>query len=486
MIPSPTDVSALLGTLFGSEVDATDALMSASPWALALFETPELGLVAAAAADVVLVATMGAAIAGYPVDTVETALEKGKVGGELWDNFAEVLNVMNGLFMDDGDHTRVVLHSVQRVEPGQWETLVGHDLPMSALRVAVPGYPAGQLALVDLGDRSLAELGLERRKTAPAPSEPTPAVSDTRWRPHDFRQPTGVSRGLLRSLHVHLGEVARTMASTLAGRLQAKVHQKVLQIRHVGRDELVAGVGNDVLVTSFRVDGMEGRFLLAWKLDLAMCLLDMLLGGTGVPCGPARRPTALDLSLLEPAVRQVLGVVPSVLQPFVPERDLTLGDSRIDLELTLPADAATDTWLATYLSADLAGTEHQAVLAIPMLALQPILERIVNGDKQRQLELEEGPQAFGHAVLGVPGDVHVHFPTVHVPAERIAGLATGDVLVLEGMLGAPLHLRCGQVHVANVEPVVHGTRLCVRVRDDADFGRVDPSALPTRQLVHSA
>lgn len=492
MTPSPADVAALLGTLFGCEVEAADALMSATPYALALFETPERGLVAAAAVDVVLAATMGAAIAGYPVDSVEAAIDKGKVTGEIWDNFAEVLNVMNGLFMDDGDHARVILHSAQRLEPGRFEAILAQDLPVSVQRIEVPGYPIGQLVLVDLGDRSIEELGLERRTTAAAAPAPAPASpSDARWRLHDFRQPKGVSRAGLRSLHVHLGEVARTMSSVLAGRLQSKVHQRVLQIRHVGRDELTASVGQQVLVVSFRVEGMDGRFLLAWDMQLAMCLLDMLLGGTGIPAGQLRKPTALDLSLLEPAARQLLTAVSSILQPFVPERQLELGESRIELELSLPPDSVGDTWLATYLSMELGGSEHQAVLAIPMQALQPILERIVHGDKKRAVESEGGAPAFGSAVLGVPAEVHVHFPTLHVPADRIATLAAGDVLVLEGMRNAALDLRCGSVHVAAVEPVLYGSRLCVRVRDDATtFSDPSPivgggAELAPRELAHA-
>ncbi len=407
MLPTPADVSDLLGTLFGCSVTATEDA-PAAPWALAVFEAPERGLVAVAAADMAATATLGAAIVGSPADEAEDALARGKVTGDLWDNFAEVANVMNGLFMDDVHHPRVVIKSVQRAEGDQWHQLVAPELPQTHYRLEVEGYPTGHVTFVSLGDRAAEEFGVA---TPAAPAVPI----DTRWRPLDFRQPTGVSRGLLRTLHLHLTDVARNMASTLSGRLNTKVHKRVQQMRHVARSELVTSIDGPALATSFRVEGMEGRFVMVWQLELAMALLDLQLGGTGMPLATPRYPTALDLALLEPMVQQVVAGIPGLLQPFVPDRQLAAVDLHIDLDLTRHADAASGTWLATWMAVEVAGIDHEAVVAVPMLALQPLLDRIMKGGRT---DVALGQPAFGSAVLGVPANVSVQFPREEPAALR--------------------------------------------------------------------
>ncbi|HXX90361.1 MAG TPA: FliM/FliN family flagellar motor switch protein [Acidimicrobiales bacterium] len=467
--PPTNDVAELFGMLFGSSVAVTEVEPEpGTQWlALSVFVTPEDELVAMVGADVAIVASAGAALAGYPVDDAEDAITKGRVNSDLWDNFAEVANVMTTLLVGDR-FPRVLLREARRMGEREWTTLFGAALPTTVMRIDMEGYRGGSLAVMPLADVPVDAVPLGLAELAE--QEPVP---DDGWRPYSFRKPSGVNRDVLRALHMQTVELSRSMATSCNGELNAPIHQKVLQFQHSTWDDYAAGIITPSLFISFQLEPLEGRFLLTWPLPLAMALVDLMLGGSGAPLAAPRTPSALDLGLLERLFMRALAEVPAL---FAPHAATAVADVRVDQDPKLfQGTAFKSTFLTLWMSTEVAGVEYQSTLGIPTLAVQPFIGTILG--RSEEIVAEEAPPVLRRQLLHVPVEVRVGFRPIRLPAAQLAHLRPGDVIALDPTTDEPLRMACGKVEVAAVEPVTDGDRLLVQVTREM----IDPrSALRER------
>jgi flagellar motor switch protein FliM len=490
-LPGENDVAELFGMLFGSTVDVAAVEMDpGTRWlALCLFVTPENEPVAVCGADVSIVASSGAALAGYPAEDAEDAIAKGRVNSDLWDNFAEVANVMTTLFVGDR-FPRVLLREAKRVGELEWAQLLGAGLPTTTMRVGMDGYGGGMMTFIALADAPAGSLPLGLGELSS--SGPSSPVADDGWRPYSFRRPSGVNRDVLRALHAQTVELSRTMAAACNAELNSPIHPKVLQFHHATWDDYAAGIATPSLFISFQLEPLEGRFLLSWPVDFSMALVDQMLGGSGAPLSAPRTPSALDLGLLERLFTRALAEVPSLFAPFA---KVSVADVRVDLDAKLfQGTAFKSTFLALWMSTEIDGTEHQTSLGIPTLAVQPFIDAIVGrGDDSAT---EGAPPALRRQLLEIPVEVRVGFRPIRLPAEQVAALRLGDVIALDPTSEEPLHMACGKVELAAVEPVTNGDRLLVQVTRDSierreqlrkGLARALPtSPAPERELVATA
>jgi flagellar motor switch protein FliM len=489
-LPAPNDVAELFGMLFGTTVEVTEVERDpGTHWlALCMFTTPENEPIAVVGADVAAIAAQGAALAGYPVEDVEEAIDKGRINGDLWENFAEVANVMTGLFIGER-YPRCLLHWAKRVGDGEWNQLFAANLPDTTVRVSIEGYGFGAMTFVNLADAPAGSVPLGLDEVRDEDSYLT--VPEDGWRPYSFRRPPGVHRDVLRALHVQTVELAKAMAASCNGMLNSPIHQKVLQFHHTTWDDYAAGITNPSLFISFELEPLEGRFLLSWPVELAMVLVDLMLGGAGRPLGRPRTPSALDLGLLERLFTKAIAEVPHLFASFAA---VSVTDVRVDLDAKLFQGATfKSSFLAVWMSTEVGGVEHQATLGIPTLAVQPFIDTILGRNHD---VVDEVPPALERRLLDVPVEVRVGFRPLSLAATQLATLRPGDVITLDPTTEEPLHMAIGKLELAAVEPVTDGERLLVQVTKEMIERRDDllrraartaqPSPVHEPQLVLSA
>jgi len=474
-LPGSNDVAELFGMLFGTTVAVTEVERDPGMhWlALCMFATPENEPIAVVGADIPAIAAQGAALAGYPVEDARESIDKGRINSELWENFAEVANVMTGLFVGER-YPRCLLHWAKRVGPGEWNQLFAAGLPSTTMQVAIEGHALGAMTFISIADAPAGSvpLGLDEVHD----EDSYLAVPDDGWRPYSFRRPPGVHRDVLRALHVRTVELAKAMAGACNGQLNSPIHQKVLQFHHTTWDDYAAGIASPSLFISFQLEPLEGRFLLSWPVELAMVLVDVLLGGSGRPLAAPRQPSTLDLRLLERLFLRALAEVPALFAPFASVR---VADVRVDLDPKLFQGATfKSSFLTVWMSTEVAGIEHQSTLGIPMLAVQPFTDTILG--RGHDVGADEIPSTLERQLLEVAVEVRVGFRPIAMAATQLAALRLGDVITLDSTVEGPLHMACGQVELAAVEPVADGKRLLVQVTGETIDQRDDLLRLAAR------
>ncbi len=459
-LPGPSETSEMLGMLFGApaEVSVVD-LDSAAQWlGLCMFTTPEDEPVVVVGADISVIAITGAALADYPLKDAEEAIVTGWVKNDLWDNFAEVGNVLTTLLVGER-FPRVLLRWAKQVSAGQWKQLFGAGLPTTTMRIDVQGYHSGLMTFIALADVPRGSLPRVLDEVAAAESTREP---DDGWRPYSFRQPASVNRDVLRALRAQSDDLARSMAGACNGLLNSPIRQQVLQFRHASWDDYAAGIATPSLFISFKLEPLEGRFLLSCPVKLSMVLIDLMLGGTGAPLSESRLPSALDLGLLERLFARTISEVPSLFTSFVAA---SVSDVRVDLEPKhFQGAASRGTFLVLWLSVEVAGIEYQSTLGIPMLAVHPFTDAILGRDEHGATQ--EPHPGLHQRLLDIPVEVRVGFRPLSVPATQLADLCTGDVIALDWTSDEPLRMASGAVELAAVQPVTQGDRLLVEVTEE--------------------
>ncbi len=444
-----------------------------------MFSTPENEPVAVVVADIPLIATAGSATADEPLADVEQAVARSRADADAdaradadahadaradaWSSFATVGEVLAAHLVDDRC-PQVVLQWVKRVDAGQAGLLFAAAPRTITARIDAPGRPGGLLAFIALADAPPDVVAQVLEVLA------VDAPSEGGWRPYSFVVHAGVNRDVRRALHALTVQLVKSMAAACSAALSSPIRQRVAQFHHAGWDDYAAGVTLPSLFISFRLDPLEGRFLLSWPLDMAMSLIDLLLGGAGDPLPAERRPSPLDLELLEILFSRALSEIPSAFEPLAA---VSVTDARVHLDPALVQGSLSGgTYLVAWMSTEVAGVEHASTFAIPTLAVQPFTDAILGRD---EWSLVGDPHpAVRQRLLDVPVEVSVGLRPLSLPATDLAGLRAGDVIALDTALEQSFYLASGPVEFAAVTPASRGGRLLVQVTSETSEG---PGAL---------
>lgn len=282
---------------------------------------------------------------------------------------------------------------------------------------------------------------------APAvPSADGPSVTGT----YDFRRPTTFAREHVRSLAVAHEVFVRRFASGLNSALRTVVQLEPLSVEQMSYDDYIRSMPNPTLLTTISLAPLPAAAVLEMNVQLALVLVDRMLGGQGVPV-PPRRPTEVETHLLHELVANGLGAFAETLKPLA---DVTpaIGDVDYNPQLVQVVAPSEVVLLLTYRVAIAQGTRSEGLLTIcyPYSTLGPALANL-SSNLWLDRSLPAGPEAtvepLREDLPSVPVRLSVQVDPVSVPAREVAALQPGDVLRLDHPVG---HLLRGTVGGAEV------------------------------------
>ena len=129
-------------------------------------------------------------------------------------------------------------------------------------------------------------------ETAPAPraggpqapaAAPAGGTRSRRGEPrtYDFRRPTKLSREHVRVMQIAHESFARQATTILTTFLRAGARLELAGIEQFSYDDYVQTLPDPSFITTFTLEPLAGKGLLAYPLDIAMAVVDHMLGGSG-------------------------------------------------------------------------------------------------------------------------------------------------------------------------------------------------------------
>jgi flagellar motor switch protein FliM len=146
-------------------------------------------------------------------------------------------------------------------------------------------------------------LGAARNPEASGAPRPLPA-SKRNVKPYDFRRPDKFSKDHLRALQDMHGVFARTTAAALSSYLRSATSLNVASAEQAVYGEYVSQLATPTIVHMVELQPLPGHILIETNMQLALAMLDRVMGGTG----RVSRPRT-DLTDMERAVMRCLSDV---------------------------------------------------------------------------------------------------------------------------------------------------------------------------------
>ena len=124
--------------------------------------------------------------------------------------------------------------------------------------------------------------------------------------PFDFRLPNRISKNQLRTIRNIHENFAESLSSFLLSKLQAIVNINVISVDQIYYSEYVLSVSNPACLFTFEIKNTDIKGILELSPELALALVDRLLGGNGSGVKQSKIITPIEQKVLYVVVEKIM------------------------------------------------------------------------------------------------------------------------------------------------------------------------------------
>jgi flagellar motor switch protein FliM len=285
----------------------------------------------------------------------------------------------------------------------------------------------------------------------------------------DFRRPSKFGREHVRVLEVAHETFARRFASGLGGALRGLVQLEPIAIDQLSYNDYIRSMPNPNVLAVVDLPPLPGAAVLEMNVQLALQLVDRLLGGRGVPV-ELRRPTEVEAFLLRDVMQIGVNAVGETLAPLL-EAQPHLGTVEFNPQLVQVAAPSDMVLLLTFRLSVSQGaqTEGLVTLCYPSSTLAPVLDRLVTQLAPGAAGDGEGPDLAALELLTshlreTTTEIAARLAPTTLTAGELAALTVGDVIRFEHRADEPVRACVGDTTLLDGHLGRRGRRLALQVR----------------------
>jgi flagellar motor switch protein FliM len=293
-------------------------------------------------------------------------------------------------------------------------------------------------------------------------------------RTYDFRRPTKLSREHVRILQNAQETFARQATTALTTMLRTGARIELIGIEQFSYDDYVATLPPQFFCVTFTLEPLAGKGMLAYPVDMAMAMVDHMLGGSGGADQPERPMTAMEMAITSHLLERLLeelAVAFASITPVTPVLDGVEYNPQL-----AQAASGSETVMVIRLSMRIGSREPDATLVLPFSSFAPALTNAASPQlsESTMRKRQRATQALTERLNHVPVDVSVRFNPLDVPSGDLLTLAVGDVLLLRHPRDTPLEVTTNDTTFAHAIASNHRRRLAAEIVP-APSGGKDPS-----------
>jgi flagellar motor switch protein FliM len=294
---------------------------------------------------------------------------------------------------------------------------------------------------------------------------PAAAARSRRGEPrtYDFRRPTKLSREHVRVLQIAQESFARQATTILTTFLRAGARLELVGIEQFSYDDYLATLPNPVFITTFTLEPLAGKGLLAYPLDMAMAIVDHMLGGSGKAEQPNRPMTAMETAISNHLLSRLLYEFATSFAAIT-EIQPALNGFEYNPQLAQAASGSDTVMVATF-AMSVGAREGEATLVLPFSSFASALNNAASPQLSETAlaKRKRAAEALTARLNLVPVDVSVRFAPLTVSSADLLSLAVGDVLLLRHPPDSPLEVTTNDVTFAYAIASNHRRRLAAAI-----------------------
>jgi flagellar motor switch protein FliM len=282
-------------------------------------------------------------------------------------------------------------------------------------------------------------------------------------RTYDFRRPTKLSREHVRVLQIAQEAFARQATTILTTFLRAGARLELNGIEQFSYDDYVQTLPNPVFISTFSLEPLAGKGMLAYPLDIAMAIVDHMLGGSGTADQPSRPMTAMETTISNHLLGRLLDEFAASFATITEIQPALLGHE-YNPQLAQAASGSDTVMVASY-SMAVGSREGEATLVLPFSSFAQALNNAASPQLSESAlaKRKRAAEALTARLNLVPVDVSVRFAPLTVSSADLLSLAVGDVLLLRHPPDAPLEVTTNDVTFAYAIASNHRRRLAASI-----------------------
>ncbi|MCZ2858069.1 flagellar motor switch protein FliM [Blastococcus sp. VKM Ac-2987] len=303
---------------------------------------------------------------------------------------------------------------------------------------------------------------------APAPA-PAPAAGpggrSRRGEPrtYDFRRPTKLSREHVRVMQIAQENFARQATTILTTFLRAGARLELGSIEQFSYDDYIGTLPNPTFISTFTMEPLAGKGLLAFPLDMAMSMVDHMLGGSGSAAQPNRPMTAMETTITNHLLERLLDEFATSLNPVTDIQPVLVG-REYNPQLAQAAAGSDTVMVATFAMA-VGSREGEATVVLPFSSFAQSLNNAASPQLSESAlrKRQRAREALAARLNLVPVDVSVRFAPLTVSSSDLLSLAVDDVLLLRHPRDSPLEVTTNDTTFAYAIASNHRRRLAASI-----------------------
>jgi flagellar motor switch protein FliM len=300
---------------------------------------------------------------------------------------------------------------------------------------------------------------------ARAAAAPAPTARSRRGEPrtYDFRRPTKLSREHVRVLQIAQEAFARQATTILTTFLRAGARLELVGIEQFSYDDYVVTLPDPVFISTFSLEPLAGKGMLAYPLDIAMAIVDHMLGGSGAAEQPNRPMTAMETTITNHLLDRLLDEFATSFGTITEIQPALLGHEYNPM--LAQAAAGSDTVMVASFTMAVGSREGEATLVLPFSSFAQALNNAASPQLSESAlaKRKRAAEALTARLNLVPVDVSVRFAPLTVSSADLLSLAIGDVLLLRHPPDAPLEVTTNDVTFAYAIASNHRRRLAAAI-----------------------
>ena len=262
---------------------------------------------------------------------------------------------------------------------------------------------------------------------------------------YDFRRPNRISKNQVRTLQTVHESFAEVFGYYLVSKLQSAVSISVTSVDQLFYSEFILSVSNPSCLYVFDIEGTDGSGILEMSPQLALMLVERLLGGTGETQPKPRSITPIEQAVIRGIIEHALSDLKNAWRAVA---ELNFSYQRLEMEADF-VQVAPSSEIVVVVSFDVTvggGQTYLMNLCFPTFALEEVLAKL-NRQQVTSSQIQPNKKRSKENMQML----HQHMSTTHLPivaelgktsltVSEVMELKKGDVIKLQKRVNHELEL----------------------------------------------
>ena len=301
---------------------------------------------------------------------------------------------------------------------------------------------------------------------------PSVAAPERKSVTYNFNRAGQINKEQMQAISTVNDLFARNLTHNMGAWLRTEFGTTLVSAEQLVYSEFTERIPELAYVCSMRLDPLDALGVLQMDLAMAPPIVDLLLGGVG-RAGALRKSTEIEEDILLSVVEIVVRELNIAWQPVGLKFALERREPEAEVSRLMPLSEKTLCMSFEIRMPEVQGTLN---LCLPAVVLNTTLRRLIAERDRPRRRTPEARSRMASLMEEAQFGAVLQFPTMHLNARALAGMAPGAVLRLPLPRQAMAELRVGGLAIFHAQPVRSGEHRGAQVKghtDDAQRQGVD-------------